>query len=117
MPWRLYPCSLFHGPALSFVVAGPRGPPPQRCPRLPGHGLQPLQHRGRRAAGGGRLRRPQPQGLHLHGRRAVRAMRVHIKQGPQSQVCKSFENELGTTLPMKYFDPLGMAKDSCAALR
>ncbi|CAK9094647.1 unnamed protein product [Durusdinium trenchii] len=26
-------------------------------------------------------------------------------------VCKSFENELGATLPFKYFDPLGMAKD------
>mmetsp|Transcript_54649 Transcript_54649/g.122242 ORF Transcript_54649/g.122242 Transcript_54649/m.122242 type:complete len:256 (-) Transcript_54649:161-928(-) len=25
-------------------------------------------------------------------------------------VCRSFENELGVTLPMKYFDPLGMAK-------
>ena len=36
--------------------------------------------------------------------------------GVGSQVCKSFENELGTTLPMKYFDPLGMAKDCSAAL-
>ncbi|CAE7399259.1 FCPE [Symbiodinium natans] len=27
------------------------------------------------------------------------------------KVCKSFENEVGVTLPMKYFDPLGMAKD------
>ncbi|CAK9041372.1 Fucoxanthin-chlorophyll a-c binding protein E [Durusdinium trenchii] len=26
-------------------------------------------------------------------------------------VCKSFESELGATLPFKYFDPLGMAKD------
>ncbi|CAE7399242.1 FCPF [Symbiodinium natans] len=30
-------------------------------------------------------------------------------------VCKSFENELGVTLPMKYFDPLGMAKDDDSA--
>eukprot|EP00913_Durusdinium_trenchii_P014304 g13420.t1 len=25
--------------------------------------------------------------------------------------CKAFENEMGATLPFKYFDPLGMAKD------
>eukprot|EP00933_Yihiella_yeosuensis_P080440 TRINITY_DN93854_c0_g1_i1.p1 TRINITY_DN93854_c0_g1~~TRINITY_DN93854_c0_g1_i1.p1 ORF type:complete len:455 (-),score=93.25 TRINITY_DN93854_c0_g1_i1:143-1507(-) len=25
--------------------------------------------------------------------------------------CKAFENELGVTLPMKYFDPLGLSKD------
>ena len=28
-----------------------------------------------------------------------------------AQVCKAFENELGATMPFKYFDPLGMAKD------
>ncbi|OLP84099.1 Fucoxanthin-chlorophyll a-c binding protein F, chloroplastic [Symbiodinium microadriaticum] len=35
-------------------------------------------------------------------------------QDSTSTVCKSFENELGTTLPMKYFDPLGMAKEDDA---
>ena len=27
------------------------------------------------------------------------------------EACKSFENELGVTLPLKYFDPLGLSKD------
>mmetsp|Transcript_10074 Transcript_10074/g.18750 ORF Transcript_10074/g.18750 Transcript_10074/m.18750 type:complete len:258 (+) Transcript_10074:111-884(+) len=36
------------------------------------------------------------------------------RKASSTVVCKSFENELGTTLPMKYFDPLGMAKDDDA---
>ena len=28
-----------------------------------------------------------------------------------AKVCKSFESESGVTLPLKYFDPLGLSKD------
>eukprot|EP00933_Yihiella_yeosuensis_P060491 TRINITY_DN63245_c0_g1_i1.p1 TRINITY_DN63245_c0_g1~~TRINITY_DN63245_c0_g1_i1.p1 ORF type:complete len:472 (-),score=124.60 TRINITY_DN63245_c0_g1_i1:189-1544(-) len=36
------------------------------------------------------------------------------RQAASSTSCKAFENELGATLPMKYFDPLGMSKDGDA---
>mmetsp|Transcript_58733 Transcript_58733/g.95050 ORF Transcript_58733/g.95050 Transcript_58733/m.95050 type:complete len:449 (+) Transcript_58733:66-1412(+) len=29
----------------------------------------------------------------------------------RAATCRAFENEMGATLPLKYFDPLGMAKD------
>lgn len=35
---------------------------------------------------------------------------AHISQ-TVPKACKAFENEMGATLPFKYFDPLGMAKD------
>mmetsp|Transcript_139596 Transcript_139596/g.197662 ORF Transcript_139596/g.197662 Transcript_139596/m.197662 type:complete len:435 (-) Transcript_139596:67-1371(-) len=37
-----------------------------------------------------------------------------VRSRKAAVVCKSFENELGVTLPLKYFDPLGLSKDGDA---
>eukprot|EP00930_Biecheleria_cincta_P012903 TRINITY_DN1176_c0_g1_i1.p1 TRINITY_DN1176_c0_g1~~TRINITY_DN1176_c0_g1_i1.p1 ORF type:complete len:465 (-),score=104.89 TRINITY_DN1176_c0_g1_i1:11-1372(-) len=40
--------------------------------------------------------------------------RGRAAEARQVGACKAFENEMGATMPMKYFDPLGMSKDGDA---
>ncbi|CAE7707408.1 FCPE, partial [Symbiodinium pilosum] len=60
------------------------------------------------AAGSSSLATTAGAALLVAGACAARSRRV------STTVCKAFENELGVTMPMKYFDPLGMAKDDDA---
>ena len=53
-----------------------------------------------------------PQDLDPQFVEAVNSAKKASDTLSRAKVCRSFENELGTTLPMKYFDPLGMAKES-----
>ena len=88
-----------HPTSAAARVAGPR--PPRAWPAPP-----PLVPRCSRPA-------PAPPAAARPPRRLARQV------GPEAdtcahrtaEVCKAFESELGVTLPMKYFDPLGMAKD------
>ncbi|CAL1148385.1 unnamed protein product [Cladocopium goreaui] len=50
-------------------------------------------------------------GLVTSGAAALCIVAAGAARSRKTTVCKSFENESGVTLPLKFFDPLGMSKD------